>query len=436
MNNLIDGSSESQPAARFSKRWLLIAAIALLALAATAAITLRRSPPQSGLAGREVPTVESISAQTAGKEVPGVESAATVSMPATTNGKADLTLSPEMVGRIRLKLEDVRTQEIANQLRTTGTVQPNAYRETRVTPLAGGRITTVNVQLGAAVKKGQPLAVIFSSELAEAQMKYLTIIADLKYHTAQWERAQKLAGLGAISQQEFEEAESHFSEHHAEHAAAQQKLLLLGLAQAQIDQITDASHVRSDLTVPAPASGVITARSVNVGQVVTMSDALFSVTDLSNVWVIGNVYEKDFGAMRVGTRVTITAPPYPGKIFRGTISYIDPRVDPNSRTAQARIEVANPGQMLRLGMFVDVALNAPGTQAAVVIPRSALQTIGSEQTVFVPLPEPGKFQLRRVQIAEDAGEFVRVLSGVKAGEKVVTEGSFFLRAEMGRNGNK
>ncbi len=436
MNDLIDGSPESQPVARFSKRWLLPGVFVLIVAAAIAIIVLRRPSSQNGPAGREVPTVESVSAPTAGKEVQSVESVAAASAPAATNGKADLTISPEMVGRIRLKLEEARTQEIANQLRTTGTVQPNAYKETRVTPLVGGRITAVKVQLGDTVKKGQPLVVIFSQELAEAQMKYLTIIADLKYHTAQWERAQKLAGLGAISRQEFEEAESHFNAHHAEHAAAQQRLLLLGLAQAQIDQITDASAVRSELTVPAPASGVITARSVNPGQVVTMADALFSVTDLSSVWVIGNVYEKDFGAMCVGGRVTITAPPYPGRIFKGTISYIDPRVDPQSRTAQARIEVANPGQMLRLGMFVDVSLNAPGTQSAVVIPRSALQTVGSNQVVFVAMAEPGKFQMRRVQTAEEPGENLRVISGVKPGERVVTEGSFFLRAEMSRNENR
>ncbi|HZS07717.1 MAG TPA: efflux RND transporter periplasmic adaptor subunit [Blastocatellia bacterium] len=429
-----DEARESKVTSRPGRLWWLIGAATLIVIAGVAVVIFQRPRNGGGLAGREVPSVESASGQAAGREVPTVELASSAS-PAPAGGKADLTLSPEMVGRIHLKFEEARHQEVANQLRTTGTVQPNAYKETRVTPLVGGRVTAVKVQLGDRVTRGQPLAVIFSQELAEAQMKYLTIIADLKYHTAQFERAQKLAGLGAISRQEFEEAEAHFNEHHAEHAAARQRLLLLGLTQSQIDAIRDASHVRSEVTVPAPSSGVITARSVNTGQVVTMSDALFSVTDLSSVWVIGNVYEKDFSIMRVGARVTVTAPAYPGRTFAGTISYIDPRVDPQSRTAQARIEVPNPGQMLRLGMFVDVSLGAPGRGGqAVVIPRSALQAVGNDQVVFVPLG-PGQFQMRKVQTAEDAGEFVRVVGGVSAGEKVVTEGSFFLRAEMARSGS-
>jgi RND family efflux transporter MFP subunit len=432
-DKISDESRETMKASPSGRRWLLIGAVALIAVVAAALFVLRRPQAQTGLAGRAVPGVEDSSA--AGRAVPTVDETAASSSVSTASGKADLTISPEMVGRIHLKFEEVRTQEVAAELRTTGTVQPNAYRETRVTPLVGGRVTAVRVQLGDQVAKGSPLAVIFSQELADAQMKYLTVMADAEYHTAQHERAEKLSTLGAISQQEYEEAHAHFREHMAERAAARQKLLLLGLTEAQVDALQEASQMRSEITVPAPSAGVITARNVNVGQVVTMSDALFSVTDLANVWVIANIYEKDFGAMRAGARVTITAPPYPGRIFRGVISYIDPRVDAQTRTAQARIEVANPGQMLRLGMFVDVALSAPGTQSAVIIPRAALQTVGSDQVVFVPLTEPGQFQMRRVQTAEDVGEFVRVLNGVSAGEKVVTEGSFFLRAEMSRSGN-
>jgi RND family efflux transporter MFP subunit len=147
--------------------------------------------------------------------------------------------------------------------------------------------------------------------------------------------------------------------------------------------------------------------------------------------VIANVYEKDFAALHAGTGVTISAPSFPGRVFHGKVSYIDPRVDPQTRTAQARIEVPNPGGILRLGMFVDVALNTSGKSAAVAVPKTALQTVGNDTVIFVPLGA-GKFQMRRVQVGQDAGEFVHILSGVTAGEKVVTAGSFFLRAEMAR----
>lgn len=435
MNDQInDELQQPAAAAQFNRRWLIAGAVVLLAVIAAAAFILRRPQTPTGNAGREVPSVESASGQGAGRAVPMVEETASATA-SNASDKPDLTISPEMAGRIKLKIEEARVQQVAAQLRTTGTVQPNAYRETRVTPLVGGLVTKVSAELGSYVTKGQPLAVIFSQELAEVQMKYLSVHANFDFHHAQHQRFQRLYELGAVSQQEMEEVRARLQEHEAEYASLRQKLKLLGLTDKQIDNLGEASQVSSDVVVPSPSNGVITARNINPGQVVTMADALFSVTDLSKVWVIANVYEKDFAAMRQGARVTITAPPYPGRTFSGTISYIDPRVDPQTRTAQARIEVANPGQMLRLGMFVDVALNTPGTQQAVVIPRAALQTIGSDQVVFVPLAEPGQFQMRKVQVAEGAGDLVRITSGLNAGEKVVTEGSFFLRAEMGRSGS-
>lgn len=415
-----------------NRRWLLLAAlVALLVIAGVAVAVWRRPANPTSTAGREVPTVESLGV---GRAVPTVESVSGSDLVAPA-GKADLTLPPEMIARIKLQLAEVKTQAIANQLRTTGTVQANAYKETRVTPLVGGRVTAVNAQLGDAVKKGQTLATIFSPELAQEQMEYLKVEANLNLHVTQAERYRKLADIGAISQQEKQEVEARLLEHHAEHASHRQKLKLLGLADAQIEDLKNATTVTSEVAVPAPSSGVITTRSVNVGQVVAMADSLFAVTDLATVWVMANVYEKDFGTMRMGARVTITTPSYPGRQFGGTISYLDPRVDPNTRTAQARIEVPNPSQTLKIGMFVDVALNTTGTQEAVVIPKAAVQTMGSEQAVFVALGS-GQFQLRKLQLGEEIGDAVRVVSGVQAGEKIVTEGSFFLRAELSRRGNQ
>ena len=430
-----ENDNEREARAPLKRRWILLAAaVAGLAVLVVAAVFWRRPANPTGLAGREVPTVESLGGQTAGREVPTVEAVSGSDMARPTS-KADLTLSPEMMERIKLQFAEVKLQPVANQLRTTGTVQANAYKETRVTPLTGGRIITVNAQLGDAVKKGQTLATIFSTELAQEQMEYLKVEANLNLHVTQAERYRKLAEIGAVSVQEKQEVEARLQEHHAEHASHQQKLKLLGLTEAQIENLRNTSDVKSDVTVPAPSSGVITARSVNVGQVVAMADSLFSVTDLATVWVMGNVYEKDFGVMRMGAKVAVSTPSYPGRQFSGTISYLDPRVDPNARTAQARIEVPNPNQALKIGMFVDVALNTTGTQTALVIPKAALQTVGSDQVVFVQLGG-GQFQMRKLQLAEAVGDAVRLVSGVSAGEKVVTEGSFFLRAEMGRRGNQ
>jgi cobalt-zinc-cadmium efflux system membrane fusion protein len=165
-----------------------------------------------------------------------------------------------------------------------------------------------------------------------------------------------------------------------------------------------------------------------------MGQELFVVTDLSQVWVIGDLYEQDFQRGHVGAEATLTTPAYPTLTLRGRVSYIDPRVDPQTRTAKVRVEVPNAEGRLRLGMYVTLTFTTPGAEHTVLIPRNAVQTIGERQVVFVPAPdEEGKFLARTVQLGPLHGDRVAVRSGVHPREVVVTEGSFFLRAEMLRN---
>lgn len=400
---------------KLNRRWLWLGA-AILIVAGIGAVWFWQSANKSrGAAGRPVPRVETT--------VPA----------ATSDGgrDADLTLPQEMIDRIQLKYGEATTQSLASSLRTTATVQPNAYRETPVLPLVDGRVTNVKVQLGDTVKEGQVLATIFSAELAEAQMKYLTVDANLQFHISQSKRFERLADLGAVSRQELEEVVSRLREHHAEHASLKERMLLYGLTEHEIVTLKNSAQVRSDVPVHAPASGIITNRDINVGQNLTMRDRLFTITDLSTVWVIANIYEKDFVLLRPGTAVTIASQAYPGRSWQGRISYIDPRIDQETRTAQVRIEVPNQNQLLKLGMFVDVTIKSGGTEQALVAPKSAVQTIGNEQVVFLPLGE-GRFEMRKVILGEESGDLVRIASGLNPGEKVVTEGSFFLRAEIGR----
>jgi RND family efflux transporter MFP subunit len=162
-----------------------------------------------------------------------------------------------------------------------------------------------------------------------------------------------------------------------------------------------------------------------------MGQELFVVTDLSTVWVIGDLYEQDFQAVRVGSEAHITTPAYPGLTLRGRVNYIDPRVDPQTRTSRARVEVTNPEGRLRLGMYVTVAFTTRHGERVVVVPRTAVQVLGSRQMVFVRVAdEEGKFVARTVQVGPLHGEFVTIVSGLQPGESVITEGSFFLRAEL------
>jgi RND family efflux transporter MFP subunit len=168
--------------------------------------------------------------------------------------------------------------------------------------------------------------------------------------------------------------------------------------------------------------------------VVGMGEELFVVTDLSEVWVVGDLYEQDFQRVGVGSEAMLTAPASPELMLQGRASYIAPRVDPQTRTAKVRVEVANSEGSLRLGMYMTVTFTTEGRRDIIVVPRSAVQTIGARPVVFVAVEgEEGRFRQRSVALGPRLGVFYTVLNGLEPGEVVVTDGSFFLRAERLRH---
>lgn len=191
----------------------------------------------------------------------------------------------------------------------------------------------------------------------------------------------------------------------------------------------------SEVTVTSPADGVVVVRSINPGQVVNAGHELFVVTDLNTVWVIGDLYEKDFGRVRVGSGATVSLASNPGGVLRrGRVTYIDPRVDPATRTAKVRVEVPNDNQEMRLGMYVSVNFESRGGEPVTAVPRAAVQAIGERTVVYVAqADDPDRFTERPVKVGQVMGDYIQVLEGVKPGERIVTEGSFFLRSEATRS---
>jgi RND family efflux transporter MFP subunit len=257
----------------------------------------------------------------------------------------------------------------------------------------------------------------------------------LEAHDRELQRTQKLVEIGAASRQEMERI-------HAEHAAqtaavesARSQLELLGVSASGIEALGSGSKVNATTSVPAPIEGVITERAANVGLNVDQASPLFTVVDLSTVWIVADVYEKDFSQVRIGNDATVTTSAYPGLSLRGRISYIDPQVNPETRTAKVRVEVPNPRGELRLGMYADVVVTgAPGASVPVV-PRSAVQNVGNRTVVYLANPkEPGTFTEREVRLGDTSGEQVEVTAGLQPGDVVVTDGSFFVRAERERLG--
>jgi RND family efflux transporter MFP subunit len=351
--------------------------------------------------------------------------------PAATDQR--LVLTPEQVRSAQIKFAAVGEQpssEAAGQL-ATGVVQANTYKETPIVSLVGGIVRAVNGELGQNVRRGQRVAVVFSNELADTQTKYLTAVATLDEHHRHHMRTAKLVEIGAASRQELESATSQLQDAESNVANLRQKLLLLGMTTQRIDALRSTSQVSSEVSVNAPSNGTITNRSVNPGEVIEANKELMRVTDLSTIWVVGQVYEKDLATVRVGSGANITSDAYPNRVFRGRVSYVDPKIDPATRTAQVRIELANPGQMFKIGMYVNVAFGALGVaeKTMPVVPKDAVQTIGNQQFVFLPTEKPTEFILRPVRLGSESSGLYPVLEGLNAGDRIVTDGSFLFRAE-------
>jgi cobalt-zinc-cadmium efflux system membrane fusion protein len=402
-----------------TRKTAIVAAVAVVTVAAIALLLWLFIPQGNG--GRPVPAPRNMG------------TAQTSNQGNATSTESAVRLAPEQAQRSAIKIEAVgeRMSNEATGQQTTGVVQPNSYRETPVMSLVGGIVRSVGPELGQSVRKGQTIAVVSSNDLAEAQSKYLAVLAELEEHHKHHARTEKLVEIGAASREEFEMATTKLRTAESEAANLRQRLLLLGLSSQRVSALHTTSQITSEVSIPAPASGIVTSRTVNSGEVIEANKELLRVTDLSSAWVVAQVYEKDLGKIHVGSGASITTDAYPGRVFRGQMSYVDPKVDPQTRTAQARIELANPGQQLKIGMYVNVAFAAlgGGGSTVAIVPIAAVQNMGKQQVVFVATSEPDVFVMRRVLLGPETNGHYQVLEGLNVGDRIVTEGSFMLRAE-------
>jgi cobalt-zinc-cadmium efflux system membrane fusion protein len=414
--------TRTSPARRVNRR-AVVAIVAIVVIAGAAVLLWRLWPSK---AGRPVPPPRTVTLEQSNDNETNATGA--------TAAEPTITLTPSQVQRAGLKVEPVGEQlatEAGNGQAATGIVQSNAYRETPVVSLVGGIVRNVGAELGQNIERGQSLVTIFSDELANTQSRYLAAQAELDEHHKHHQRTARLVEIGAASREEFEMATTKLKSDEAEVASLRQRLLLLGLTSQQVNGLRSSSQISSEVSLPSPVSGTITSRSVNPGEVIEANKELMRVTDLSSVWVVGQVYEKDLARVRIGSGASITSDAYPGRVFRGRVSYVDPRLDPVTRTAQVRTELANPGQALKIGMYVNVAFAIIGSSEATlpVIPVSAVQNINNQQIVFVATANPNVFIMRPVRLGPESNASLPVLEGLSIGDRLVTEGSFLLRAE-------
>lgn len=349
------------------------------------------------------------------------------------SGPVVIPLDQALADRAGIVVAPVAMGAASSGLRIPAIVEPNAYQQVVVTPTAGGRVTRVLVELGQEVRRGQALAQVYSPELAEAQTRLIAMRAEFDAAEREVNRTRRLVEIGAASRQELEKVHAEHAGHAAALAGARSRLVLLGVPPSRIDSLSEGSDVSATITVPAPLDGQITEREANPGRNVDPSTKLFTVVNLATVWVVGDAYEKDFPRVRVGDGAVVTAQAYPGESLSGRVGYIDPQVNPATRTARVRVELPNPAGRLRLGMLAEIRLQSADGRPVVLVPKEAVQTLGEQHVVYV-VAGAGRYVERSVTTGARSGEMLEIVEGLRAGEMVVTKGSFHLRAEAERLG--
>jgi membrane fusion protein, heavy metal efflux system len=300
----------------------------------------------------------------------------------------------------------------APALNVTGVVQPDIARAVPVISLAAGRVIEVKAKLGDLVEKGQLLLKVQSNDVSGAYQVYRKAVNDELLARIQLQRAQLLYDKGAIAKSALEQAQDVAQDAKADLDAATEQLRLLGI---------DKDHPSGIVDVRAPISGVITDQQItNASGVQGLSGPNpFTISDLSYVWIICDVYENDLDAVHVGETADIHLNAYPDQVLKGRIDNILPILDPNIRTAKVRIEVANPG-MMRVGMFVTATFYGKQAETRAAVPATAILHLHDRQWVYAPI---GGGHFKRLEVVTGnmlPGSLQEVVSGIKPGAQVVS----------------
>ena len=354
----------------------------------------------------------------------------------------------EALKNAQVEIAAVKSQVLPGTIEVTGAVAADESRVAHVRPLARGVVEKIAVSLGSRVSVGQTLLTYDNIELGQLVGDFLTERAalgqaqtDREVKRTTLERAEALIKIDAIARQELDvrraqlrDAEASIASARARVSRVEEQLHRFGLTDADLEALapgaSDAPHRdASHSTLRAPLSGVVTKFDVAAGEVVDPEKELFTVADLSTVWVLADVYEKDLARiLRTGT-VTITVDAYPERTFTGRVTHVSDLIDPTTRTAKVRCVVENRDGALKLDMFAKVALGTNETRQALTVPTEAVQQVENQPVVFVQ-QNATRFERLRVEIGRRSGDVVEVTQGLTPGQKVVGKGSFYLKTAL------
>ncbi|HEX8835584.1 MAG TPA: efflux RND transporter periplasmic adaptor subunit [Candidatus Acidoferrum sp.] len=334
------------------------------------------------------------------------------------------TVPPDQMAHVQVVA--VEKNKLPRRLRFSGNVTYNAFKTTPVFSPIGGPVHEILVAPGQTVAAGQGLLTVNSPDYSAARSAYLKardafFLAD-KIYT----RSQDLYAHGALAEADLQQAETSRSQAQADRQASEDMLRALGIKDPEA-MIKNPPKTTLQIPLPAPVSGEVVERLVGPGQLLQAgATQVFTISDMSTVWVLVNVYQSDVAYVHVGDSVDITTDTYP-QIFHGRISYVAPALDPNTRTLQARIVTSNPKKILKKDMYVTAVLQAGTIQNALTVPDAAVLR-DSENMPFVYVQSgTNQFARRLVKVAESQDGRTQITDGLKEGERVVGDGSLFLQ---------
>ena len=371
----------------------------------------------------------------------------------STHGPLEITEDAQRSAGVSVVAAEYR--ELPVPMEVTGFVTPDTTRVTRLRALAEGIITRVDVKLGDRVRAGQPLVQYDNVALGDHIAEYRGAVAarrqaeaNLAVRRSAFERAEQLIGVEAIAQQTFELRRSELEQALAGMVGAQaevtrieERIHRFGLTDEDLSEVAPQDgagamqeaverHREASLNVlRAPFDGVVTDYSVAVGDLVGPGRDLLTITDISTVWVLADVYESDLGRLPPAAEVTIRTEAYLDREFTGRITYVSDTIESATRAAHVRCVTENPDDALKLGMFVSVTIPTNEQVAALAAPIEAVQRVDGEPVVFVQTG-PATFERRDVTLGSTAGGVVEVLSGLAPGDRIVSNGSFYLKTAL------
>lgn len=344
-----------------------------------------------------------------GPAMPGMGTGQTGSAPQTEIPLQPIQLSPQRMQSIGVRIEQVQYKPVNDQVRFYGNVQANERRQAYVQTRFAGWIRKVHVDAtGDFVRKGQPLFTIYSPDLVTTEQEYLLA----KQNQASLKQSS-VSGVAAGAASLFD--------------SARQRLLQWEISPGEIAKLDETGKVITDLTIYSPVSGYVTEKNALPNLYVQPDSRLYTVADLSEVWVLAQVFQNDAGKIKPGDPAEITVDAYPGKVFKGRVDYLLPQVDTMTRTLPVRLVFPNPGLRLRPGMYVNVSLGLTlGRQ--LVVPASAAFHSGTRNLLFLYRGD-GNIEPREVELGPTVGDQLVVTKGVNEGEQIVASANFLIDSE-------